>query len=505
MSAADAAPPPAGSSPGPGDGGSSDKGEDTDVDAVTGLPVSFSGIFNTQVTDTNVPTVLSKLQKWGDYESYGEPVGPSRFIPMKTPLSPTLLADFGVGNGDRADDPSDANGSRTARVHDEESNASRKKNVPHVHTLPAFLEAQKKKGRDVGLVIDLSNHDCLYTDGIPDTGVKRVHVRNVAKSVPGLDSVKEAIAAASKFWDENDENQKKYVAIHCAYGFNRTGFVLCCYLVEKCGMTAEEALEAFAVARKPGVKHERFREALRRRYPSDDADRDVEETLLATSSLPGDGAADASGNAPAPFANLPELGRGRTTRKRHTPGIRQQRDARPGHRRCGRGNRNGGRRGVDRESSFIIVSYLVSRRFRFRAFVRCHHTFDELAGFARDDFPTSAMTVCPCLFSLSRRAPFRGARQGGRHSPTGDRAARTPPTLAGGPKRRSARQTPRRVSRAETKPHMVRPAWTALRTPRRPRGGPSDDEPAREISRLRSHARVRARHRSNPKRLPSPR
>jgi mRNA-capping enzyme len=32
-------------------------------------------------------------------------------------------------------------------------------------------------------------------------------------------------------------------------------------------MTAEEALEAFAVARKPGVKHERFREALRRRYP----------------------------------------------------------------------------------------------------------------------------------------------------------------------------------------------------------------------------------------------
>jgi hypothetical protein len=193
MSAADAAPPPAGSSPGPGDGGSSDKGEDTDVDAVTGLPVSFSGIFNTQVTDTNVPTVLSKLQKWGDYESYGEPVGPSRFIPMKTPLSPTLLADFGVGNGDRADDPSDANG-EPRRVRDEESNASRKKNVPHVHTLPAFLEAQKKKGRDVGLVIDLSNHDCLYTDGIPDTGVKRVHVRNVAKSVPGLDSVKEAIA-----------------------------------------------------------------------------------------------------------------------------------------------------------------------------------------------------------------------------------------------------------------------------------------------------------------------
>ena len=96
MSAEDTAPPPAGPSPALDDVGSSDKGEDTEVDAVTGLPVSFSGVFNTRVTDTNVPTVLSKLQKWGDYESYGEPVGPSRFIPMKTPLSPTLLADLGV-------------------------------------------------------------------------------------------------------------------------------------------------------------------------------------------------------------------------------------------------------------------------------------------------------------------------------------------------------------------------------------------------------------------------
>ena len=280
MSAEDTASPPGGSSPGPDDGGSSDKGEDTEVDAVTGLPVPFSGVFNTQVTDTNVPTVLSKLQKWGDYDSYGEPVGPSRFIPMKTPLSPKLLADFGVKD--------------------------EKEKVPHVHTLPDFLAAQKERGRDVGLVIDLSNHDCLYSDGILETGVRRVHVRNVAKSVPGVDAVAEVIATARAFFLE-PKNAEKYVAIHCAYGFNRTGFVLCCYLVEKCGLSAAQALAAFAEARKPGVKHERFREALRRRYPSDDADRDVEETLLATSSLPGDGAADASGNAPAPFANLPEL------------------------------------------------------------------------------------------------------------------------------------------------------------------------------------------------------
>ena len=303
MSAEDTAPPPAGPSPALVDGGSSDKGEDTEVDAVTGLPESFSGVFNTRVTDTNVPTVLSKLQKWGDYESYGEPVGPSRFIPMKTPLSPTLLADLGVRGDERADDLETSASEaitpteRTERI------------TPHVHTLPGFLAAQKRRGRDVGLVIDLSNHDCLYSDGILETGVRRVHVRNVAKSVPGVDAVAEVIETARAFWNDArfPKNAEKYVAIHCAYGFNRTGFVLCCYLVEKCGLSAAQALAAFAEARKPGVKHERFREALRRRYPSDDDDRDVEETRAFASSLPGDGAADASGDAPAPPANNPEL------------------------------------------------------------------------------------------------------------------------------------------------------------------------------------------------------
>ncbi len=42
-------------------------------------------------TSQHVPTVLTKLQKWGDYETFGEPVWPSRFIPMKTPLSQEIL------------------------------------------------------------------------------------------------------------------------------------------------------------------------------------------------------------------------------------------------------------------------------------------------------------------------------------------------------------------------------------------------------------------------------
>jgi hypothetical protein len=49
-------------------------------------------------------------------------------------------------------------------------------------------------------------------------------------------------------------------------GFNRTGFVVCSYLVEHCGLTVQQALDAFAGSRPPGVKHEKFRDELRRRY-----------------------------------------------------------------------------------------------------------------------------------------------------------------------------------------------------------------------------------------------
>lgn len=49
-------------------------------------------------------------------------------------------------------------------------------------------------------------------------------------------------------------------------GFNRTGFVVCCYLIEVCGLSVEEALASFASSRPPGVKHEAFRAELHRRY-----------------------------------------------------------------------------------------------------------------------------------------------------------------------------------------------------------------------------------------------
>ena len=188
---------------------------------------------NTDQIPYEKATVLTKLQKWGDYESCGESVGKTKFVPMKTPLSLEFL--------------------------------ERTEKYAHILTVEKMLYEQREtKQREVTMIIDLSNHECLYEEDIPKE-VHRVHVRNIAKSIPSIECCATVMREASKHWKKHPE---EYIAIHCAYGFNRTGFIVCCYLIEKENMTAEEALETFAVARPPGVKHERFQMALKARYPT---------------------------------------------------------------------------------------------------------------------------------------------------------------------------------------------------------------------------------------------
>lgn len=45
----------------------------------------------------------------------------------------------------------------------------------------------------------------------------------------------------------------EYVGVHCTHGFNRTGFLIVSYMVERMDCAVEGALDAFAHARPPGI------------------------------------------------------------------------------------------------------------------------------------------------------------------------------------------------------------------------------------------------------------
>ncbi|GMM34872.1 triacylglycerol lipase [Saccharomycopsis crataegensis] len=53
-----------------------------------------------------------------------------------------------------------------------------------------------------------------------------------------------------------------FIAVHCHYGFNRTGYLLCSYLIEHLEWTVKDALEAFTTARPPGIRHPHFIDSL---------------------------------------------------------------------------------------------------------------------------------------------------------------------------------------------------------------------------------------------------
>lgn len=131
------------------------------------------------------PSVLQKLQKWGDYEAFGSVVQPSLFIPMKTPLSQAILNEWTLPEAPK-----------------------------HSLTITSLLQQQHFLHRQVGMIIDLSNHETLYADDLPPF-VQYEHVQLVAKVFPDQAQVDEVIDLAEKYWAANPT---QHIAIHCAYG-----------------------------------------------------------------------------------------------------------------------------------------------------------------------------------------------------------------------------------------------------------------------------------------------
>lgn len=166
---------------------------------------------------TSAATGLKNFRKWSTVANSGTPIG--RFVPMKLPydLAPTE-------NG---------------------------------HTI-ALMKALHPK---LGIVLDLQNQDSVYSAA--DTGVVRQRVTHESKVIPSVHTV-------ARFCDATDawlrQHPDTLVGVHCHYGFNRTGFLLISYLVERKNWDVNAAIAAFAESRPPGIKHQNFVDELRRRY-----------------------------------------------------------------------------------------------------------------------------------------------------------------------------------------------------------------------------------------------
>lgn len=139
--------------------------------------------------------------------------------------------------------------------------------VDEVHCPREFVRNWGSIIRDV---IDISHDNPVYDpQGLEVGGIKYHKFPTVSKVPPTDVEVKGFIELVDKIrHDQKTRNlgEGAMVGVHCHYGFNRTGFLIVCYLVERCGFAPIAAIEHFAESRPHGIKHAHFKDRLCVRY-----------------------------------------------------------------------------------------------------------------------------------------------------------------------------------------------------------------------------------------------
>uniref|UniRef100_UPI0037E8D94D mRNA-capping enzyme n=1 Tax=Semicossyphus pulcher TaxID=241346 RepID=UPI0037E8D94D len=173
--------------------------------------------------------------RWRNCPRRGQPVE-GKFLPMKTMLGP------------RYDD----------QVAEE--------NRFHPSMLSNYLKSLKVK---MGLLVDLTNTTRFYDrNEIEKDGVKYVKLQCKGHGeCPSKETTTMFIRLCEHFIEKNPT---ELIGVHCTHGFNRTGFLICAYLVEKMDWSVEAAVAAFSQARAPGIYKGDYLKELFRRYDDEE-------------------------------------------------------------------------------------------------------------------------------------------------------------------------------------------------------------------------------------------
>jgi pimeloyl-ACP methyl ester carboxylesterase/protein-tyrosine phosphatase len=127
-------------------------------------------------------------------------------------------------------------------------------------------------GDTIRHVVDISKDQPVYDPrGLERAGIQYHKFPTVSKVPPTGQEVADFIEVIDKIRardaeEADDDGKVGLIGVHCHYGFNRTGYFIVCYLVERCGFDIKGAIEEFAAKRPNGIKHSHFLDRLYVRY-----------------------------------------------------------------------------------------------------------------------------------------------------------------------------------------------------------------------------------------------
>ncbi len=143
--------------------------------------------------------------------------------------------------------------------------------VDEVHCPEVFV---REYGKEIKDIVDISHESPVYDPrGLEAGGIHYHKFPTVSKIPPTGTEIDAFITTIDRLREEQKIRAEKegwdapyYIGVHCHYGFNRTGYFLVCYLVERLGFDVQKAIELFAECRPKGIKHAHFLDQLFVRY-----------------------------------------------------------------------------------------------------------------------------------------------------------------------------------------------------------------------------------------------
>ena len=137
------------------------------------------------------------------------------------------------------------------------------------HTPVNFVNTWKGK---IYALIDISHDSPIYNPAELEKGGIQYHkFPTVSKIPPTVDEVQDFIALVERLRAEISSSSDRKsepsealpaIGVHCHYGYNRTGFFIVSYLIEKKGYQVQDAIDEFERQRPPGIRHDHFLDTL---------------------------------------------------------------------------------------------------------------------------------------------------------------------------------------------------------------------------------------------------
>jgi len=155
-------------------------------------------------------------ERWEKYSPCGSQIPETPFVAFKVPLSERLQ-------------------SRYDETYPSFSEGAEEK---HVWTVKALEERLP----NVDLILDLTATDRYYNPNKLSKNIRHDKIKTKGHVVPDHQVIKRLFWAVDKILSDKKD---ALIGVHCTHGVNRTGYLICRYLIEKMEWTPEKAIEAF--------------------------------------------------------------------------------------------------------------------------------------------------------------------------------------------------------------------------------------------------------------------